>query len=137
MENEIPIVILNHGKFGEELIHSAELIVGQTTNVKAISLLQGTAIEEYYEIVKHALLELEGEAIVLTDMFGGTPSNIALMLQKERRIRILCGVNLPMLLELLVSREVVQPIGQLLEKAVSAARNAIYQPKEISLEELD
>lgn len=137
MSYKFPIVILNHGKFGAELIISAELIVGKINNVRAVSLLRGMTIEEYYVDVKQVLTEFEGKALVLTDMYGGTPSNIALMIQKEFNISVLCGVNLPMLLELLLNRETAESLDDLINRSLTAAREAVFQPQKIILNEFD
>lgn len=137
MKKEIPIVLLTHGYFGKELIGSAELIVGKIESIQSVSLIKGMTIEEYYKEVKAVIQQFEGEVLVLTDMFGGTPSNISLMVQKEFPIHILCGVNLPMLLELVVSQQVTSSVEELLNKVINAGKDAIYQPKEIVIEEFD
>ena len=83
MIEPITYVILNHGRFGEELIKSAELIAGKTEHIHAVSLLSGMSIEEYYEEVRDYLTGVQGEILVLADLYGGTPSNVGMMLQRE------------------------------------------------------
>ena len=61
MIEPITYVILNHGRFGEELIKSAELIAGKTEHIHAVSLLSGMSIEEYYEEVRDYLTGVQGE----------------------------------------------------------------------------
>ena len=64
MIEPITYVILNHGRFGEELIKSAELIAGKTEHIHAVSLLSGMSIEEYYEEVRDYLTGVQGEILV-------------------------------------------------------------------------
>ena len=104
MIEPITYVILNHGRFGEQLIKSAELIAGKTEHIHAVSLLSGMSIEEYYEEVRDYLTGVQGEILVLADLYGGTPSNVGMMLQREFSLHVVCGINLPMLIELILKR---------------------------------
>ena len=93
MIEPITYVILNHGRFGEELIKSAELIAGKTEHIHAVSLLSGMSIEEYYEEVRDYLTGVQGEILVLADLYGGTPSNVGMMLQREFSLHVVCGIH--------------------------------------------
>lgn len=139
MIESITYVVLNHGRFGEELIKSAELIVGKTENIHAISLLSGMSIEEYYQNVRSYLSSLAGkEILLLTDLYGGTPSNVGMMLQREFSLHVLCGVNLPMLIELILKRNNdVCSIEKLMDTAMEAARASIIKPEPIAVESED
>lgn len=139
MIESITYVVLNHGRFGEELIKSAELIVGKTENIHAISLLSGMSIEEYYQNVRSYLSSLAGkEILLLTDLYGGTPSNVGMMLQREFALHVLCGVNLPMLIELILKRNNdVCSIEELMDTAMEAARASIIKPEPIAVESED
>lgn len=92
------ILVCTHGRFGEELIRSVEMIQGTVKNVAAVSLLPVMSMENYEEAVKKEL-DMKDEYLCLTDLFGGTPCNTLLNLSREYKLEILCGVNLPMLLE--------------------------------------
>lgn len=137
MIEPITYVVLNHGRFGEELIKSAELIVGKTENIHAVSLLSGMSIEEYYQAVRSYLLSLKGgEILILTDLYGGTPSNVGMMLQREFALHVLCGVNLPMLIELILKRNNDEcSIEELMDAAMEAAKVSIIKPLPIAVEE--
>lgn len=136
MEHEVNVLVLNHGKFGEELIRSAELIVGKTEYAQAVSLVQGMSIEEFYEEVKGIMKTKHGTYIILTDLFGGTPCNVAMMLLREFQAHVICGVNLPMLLELIISINNGETrIPHLLKKALGAGKEAIFQPEQIQVNE--
>lgn len=124
------VYILNHGKFGEELIKSAELIAGKIDRIKAFSLLPGMSIEEFYDNVQ-STIEEDSPSIVLCDIYGGTPNNVAMMLSAKYDFSIICGVNLAMLIELVISRENETNVDELINKAFKAAKESVYLPKDI------
>ena len=108
-------LICTHGRFGEELIKSAEMIGGQLKNVYAFSLLQGVEPEIYMQQIEEKLKELKGQSIIcLVDLFGGTPCNTVAQLTQRYDLQIVTGVNLAMLLEMdsqknnLESKEVIE-----------------------------
>ncbi|HXY41148.1 MAG TPA: PTS fructose transporter subunit IIA [Vicinamibacteria bacterium] len=129
----IGIVVVTHGRVAEELVNAARRIVGEIPAVAAVSIgwsddpaAARTAIEEGL-----ASLEAEGgdgRALVLTDMFGGTPTNLSLPFLSPQ-VEIVTGVNLPMLIRACARRE-----GELLEMAGAAreqGKGAIYVASEI------
>lgn len=124
------VYILNHGKFGEELIKSAELITGKIERIKAFSLLPGMSIEEFYDHVQ-STIEEDAPSIVLCDIYGGTPSNVAMMLSAKYGFKIVCGINLAMLIELVISRANEKDVDELIDKAFNSAKESICLPKEI------
>lgn len=93
------ILVLTHGKFGEELIKSAEMIVGTLDNVSALSLMPDMSAEEFKTKTESYLEKNDNEIICLVDLFGGTPSNTIMYLSQKYDVTIISGVNLPMLLE--------------------------------------
>lgn len=103
----ISIILVTHGELGACLLKSAELIAGKQDDVKAFSLGRGDDIQEFSKKVEQAIKELtqKSEVLVLTDLFGGSPSNIVAANLKEYNFKCLAGVNLPMLLEALSSRK--------------------------------
>ncbi len=98
----VGIVIVTHLKLGEELLAVAELIVGKTEQFQAVSINPKDGVEEIKEKISEAIRRVDrGKGIlILTDMFGGTPSNICLSFLEEWKIEVITGVNLPMLLKL-------------------------------------
>ncbi|MBC8587085.1 PTS sugar transporter subunit IIA [Paratissierella segnis] len=95
---EIKVLVLTHGKFGEELVNSAEMIGGKLPNVNAFSLMPDMSLEEYAASIENKLKDKE-KYLCLIDLFGGTPFNTAAMLRKKYDITIVTGINLNMLLE--------------------------------------
>jgi PTS system mannose-specific IIA component len=98
----VGIVIVTHLKLGEELLGVAELIVGKLKQFQAVSIDPTEGVEEIKEKISTAVRSVDrGKGVlILTDMFGGTPSNISLSFLEEWKIEVITGVNLPMLLKL-------------------------------------
>ncbi len=98
----IGVVIVSHYRLAEELLQAVRLIVGEAKNFRAIGLDPSAPPEEMRSRIDKALQEVDtGEGVlVLTDMFGGTPSNLCLSFLEEGRIEVVTGVNLPMLVKL-------------------------------------
>jgi PTS system mannose-specific IIA component len=97
----VGLVVATHGQLADELIRTAEGIIGKLEQVRAVSVGSSTSMEETREKLREAIREVDAGdgVIVLTDMFGGTPANLALTFLDEQ-IEVLTGVNLPMLLKL-------------------------------------
>ena len=98
----VGIVIVTHLRLGEELLAVAELIVGKLKQFEAVSIDPAEEVEEMREKISAAIRKVDrGKGVlILTDMFGGTPSNISLSFLEEWKIEVITGVNLPMLLKL-------------------------------------
>lgn len=128
----IGIVIVTHGKFGTELLKSAELIIGEQQNVITLGLQHGDSIEELKSKVRAAIESLnEGQGVlVLTDLFGGSPSNVTAANMVDLDFYALTGVNLPMLLQALTMRECLS-IDELVESSYQAGIEGIKNIKEI------
>lgn len=106
-EQELPgILVLTHGDFGTELIKSAEMIIGVQSNVAAIALLPGMDLNEFMETVKAKIKQFAVEPLILCDLFGGTPSNVAAAIKLECGGVVVTGVNLSMLIEACCQRNV-------------------------------
>jgi PTS system mannose-specific IIA component len=106
----IGVLITTHGNLGSELIRAAEMIKGNLKGVNCVSIDQTKGVEELKKEISVAIKKLDqGQGVlVLTDLFGGTPSNISLSFLKEGKLEVVTGVNLPMLLKISDSREVMK-----------------------------
>jgi PTS system mannose-specific IIA component len=95
-------LITTHGNLGMELIRAAELIKGKLSGVGFVSVNQTAKAEEINKEISSAIKKLDqGQGVlVLTDLFGGTPSNLSLSYLKEGKLEVVTGVNLPMLLKI-------------------------------------
>lgn len=98
----IGVLITTHGNLGKELIRAAELIKGGLKGIAFVSVDQTEKVDEINKEISSAIKKLDqGQGVlVLTDLFGGTPSNISLSYLKEGKLEVVTGVNLPMLLKI-------------------------------------
>lgn len=103
----IGIVIVTHCNLGQELLRSAEFIVGRLNQAQAVSLNPEDQDEALRGKINEAIEKVNaGEGVILlTDMFGGTPSNISLSFLADGKVEVVTGVNLPMLIGLASKRE--------------------------------
>ena len=103
----IGVLITAHGNLGGELLKAVELIKGNIKGVLQLSMDQTKGVEELKKEIGSAIKKLDqGQGVlILTDLFGGTPSNIALSFLKPGKVEVVTGVNLPMLLKLSDMRE--------------------------------
>lgn len=92
------IVTITHGHMGEEMVKSAEMLMGKMKHVRSISLLPEESPEELASVVAEKLKDIPKSSLILTDLFGGTPSNVSALFAK-RGYHVLTGTNLPILLE--------------------------------------
>ena len=101
----VGLVVATHGRLGEELLRTAEEIVGAIPRARAVCVSAGRPVEEAREELAEAIRAVEeGQGtLVLTDMFGGTPANLALTFLSSS-VEVLTGVNLPMLLKFPAAR---------------------------------
>ncbi|MHA1617182.1 MAG: PTS sugar transporter subunit IIA [Candidatus Njordarchaeales archaeon] len=105
-KRKIPILIVGHGDFGHALLSAAEMMTGPNENLEVISLELGESIDSLYSKIKNALDRYGGGALILIDVFGGSPAYaVAKLLREYREVEAIAGANLPMLLEALISRE--------------------------------
>jgi PTS system mannose-specific IIA component len=101
----VGLVVATHGKLAEELLRTAEGIVGPIEQSQAVSVGAGSSMDEARARLAEAVHRADTGAgvVVLTDMFGGTPANLALTFLDEK-VEVVTGVNLPMLLKLATAR---------------------------------
>ena len=99
----VGIVVITHCHLAEELISAAQLVVGEELkNFQAVSVDPKEGSEEILDKIVTAIRKVDGGqgVLILTDMYGGTPSNISLSFLEEKKIEVITGVNLPMLIKL-------------------------------------
>src|SRR5215475_7693438 len=98
----VGVVVVTHGQLAAELLNAAEMIVGDLPRFTAVSIGWHDDVEVAREAIAAAIRKVDAGAgvLVLTDMFGGTPSNLGLSLLEAGRVEVVTGVNLPMLIKL-------------------------------------
>jgi len=117
----IGLVLVTHGRLAEEFVAALEHVVGPQKDIRAICIGPDDDMEQRrQDILDGARAVDSGEGVVvLTDMFGGTPSNLAISIMDKARVEVVAGLNLPMLIKLASVRE-TEP----LDDAVAAAQEA-------------
>jgi PTS system mannose-specific IIA component len=98
----IGVVVVTHGQLATELVNAAEMIVGELPQFTAVSIGWHDDVNDAREDIAQAIERVRGEhgVLLLTDMFGGTPSNLGMTFLEKDRLEVVTGVNLPMLIKL-------------------------------------
>jgi PTS system mannose-specific IIA component len=117
----IGLILVTHGRLAEDFIHAMEHVVGRQDAIVAVCIGPNDDMEVRRSEIRKAIRTVDaGEgAIILTDLFGGTPSNLAISLLKAGQVEVLAGINLPMLIRLATARKSMDIMA-----AVTAARDA-------------
>jgi PTS system mannose-specific IIA component len=110
---DVGILVMTHGDFGKAAMESAQLIVGEHENYETVSVYVVDQLDDLKAEMedKAAQLDTSNGLIVLTDIVGGTPTNLASQLLVKDNVVVAAGLNLPVLIELLVNRN--RPIDEL------------------------
>ena len=98
----IGIVIVSHERISKELFVALEHIVGKQEKIETISIFPGDNVEKRRKEIINAIKKVDtgNGVIILTDMFGGTPSNLAISVMEDKKVEVIAGVNLPMLIKM-------------------------------------
>jgi mannose PTS system EIIA component len=117
----IGLVLVTHGRLASEFIHAVEHVVGKQEQMEAICIGPDDKMEARRADIAAAAIKVDSGSgvIILTDMFGGTPSNLAISLLEEGKVEVVAGLNLPMLVKLARVRR-----DHNLHKAAAAAQDA-------------
>ncbi|MCT8998124.1 PTS sugar transporter subunit IIA [Chelativorans intermedius] len=122
----IGIVLVTHGRLAEEFRHAVEHVVGPQENLETVSIGAEDDMEQRRRDIVDAVARADTGAgvIILTDMFGGTPSNLAISVMDAGRVEVVAGMNLPMLIKL-SSVRAGNDMALALEEAQTAGRKYI------------
>ena len=122
----IGLLIVTHCELGREFLNAAEFIVGRLEAAEVVSITQTSDSEEIRKTIENKISTLnKGKGvIILTDMFGGTPSNLSLSFLDEEMVEVLTGVNLPMVIAIAQNRSTME-LSELAEKAQEAGKTSI------------
>jgi PTS system mannose-specific IIA component len=117
----IGMILVTHGRLAEEFVHAMEHVVGEQADVATICIGPNDDMEARRREIANAIKRVDSGngAVILTDLFGGTPSNLAISLLKRGKTEVIAGINLPMLIRLAGARKDMD-----LTAAVIAAREA-------------
>jgi PTS system mannose-specific IIA component len=117
----IGMILVTHGRLAEEFVHAMEHVVGEQADVATVCIGPNDDMEARRREIASAIKRVDtgAGAVILTDLFGGTPSNLAISLLKTGKTEVIAGINLPMLIRLAGARKTMD-----LPAAVAAARDA-------------
>jgi mannose PTS system EIIA component len=120
-------VIVTHGHLAGELLAAAEMIIGPISHIAAVSIGWHDDVDAAREEVQRAISRVsQGKGVLLlTDMFGGTPTNIASMFLEEGSVEVITGVNLPMVIKL-ASATAEDSLSDIAQKICDQGRQGIY-----------
>lgn len=125
------VLICTHGNSAPELLKTAEMICGKQDNCQTVAFKMGEALEELKAEMDQKIASLSGTVICLVDLKGGTPFNTLIGLkEKYPTIEIITGVNIPMLLELFMSRNQLAP-KELIKMVIEAGKSGVYHYQEV------
>lgn len=125
-------VIVSHGQLANELLAAAEQVVGELTHIKSVSIGWHDNVEAAQNEIERAIKEVSSDkgVLLLTDMFGGTPTNIAAMFIEEGRVEVITGVNLPMVIRLASQPEELS-LAEMAAAIEEQGKESIYSASEL------
>ena len=126
------LLVISHGRLAEELVQAATTIVGPVEALEAVSIGWDDDVSRARAHIEAAVGRVGGDegVLILTDMFGGTPTNIALSLLDEDRVEVVTGVNLPMLIKFTNLREQIG-LQDVSRRIAEQGRRAIHVASEL------
>jgi PTS system mannose-specific IIA component len=125
-------VIVTHGVLATELLAAAEMIVGPVSHIAAVSIGWHDDVDAAHDEIERAIARVStGRGVlIMTDMFGGTPTNIAAMFLKEDEVEVVTGVNLPMIVKL-ASETGEESLADVARRVREQGREGIYLAGEL------
>lgn len=127
---QIPVLIIGHGDLPVALISSAQMLIGQREGLFSLCLNEGDGLENFIQKVSKLISRFDPTVplLVFVDLQGGTPWNAVLGVN-DPRVRLVTGVNLPMLIEVLCLRDNSENIDEMVECALDTARLSVISKK--------
>ena len=131
-ERKIAAVIVSHGHLAGELLAAAEMIIGPISYITAVSIGWHDDVDAARDEVQRAIMRVAQGAgvLLLTDMFGGTPTNIASMFLEEGKVEVVTGVNLPMVIKV-ASQTGKESLAEIAHRVCDQGRQGIYMASEL------
>lgn len=128
----IGLILVTHGRLADQFVEAMEHVVGKQSDIATVCIGPNDDMEQRRAEIadKIEAVETGGGVIVLTDLFGGTPSNLAISLLEAGRVEVIAGINLPMLIRLAGARKSMGVVAAV-EAAQTAGRNYITVASEL------
>ncbi len=124
----IGLIVVSHGNFGLELLKTAELILGPQKNAVALAFTSQDRKEDLIKRIQEKIESIAGDkgVLILVDMFGASPHQASLLAETKKTVKILTGVNLPMIIEFCLKREQLT-LDPLVQTVIHAGQTGIRE----------
>ena len=135
MGKELEILLLTHGDWGKYIIEAGKMIVGNVDRVSQISLNPADTFEEFYEKVEKKVSEMKEGSLIITDIFGGTTTNVAAKLSLSYKINIISGLNAPLLFEALLNIDSINEdsvLDSIVEEGKDSCKNILKELRKMT-----
>ena len=135
MGKELEILLLTHGDWGKYIIDAGKMIVGNVDRVSQISLNPADTFEEFYEKVENKVSEMKEGSLIITDIFGGTTTNVAAKLSLSYKINIISGLNAPLLFEALLNIDSInqdEVLDNIVEEGKDSCKNILKELRKMT-----
>jgi len=122
----IEIIIVSHGQYAKVMLESAQLIAGEQDHICTFGLELGESVDQLRDEISNTIEKVQknGEVLILTDMFSGSPFNVVVSLMQYHSFYHITGINLPILLEILLSRD-TSSAEELCEEILEKAKDTV------------
>lgn len=126
---DIKLLICTHNDFGRELYKTVQDIMGSKDGIKVYSVFNCQPVEQIKENFKKLLNSLlkKNSVLILTDILGGTPTNIAMPFLKNKNVELVTGVNLPMLITAIHKKNELQDVRKLAQVVGNSGKKSIVE----------
>ena len=135
MGKELEILLLTHGDWGKYIIDAGKMIVGNVDRVSQISLNPADTFEEFYEKVENKVSGMKEGSLIITDIFGGTTTNVAAKLSLSYKINIISGLNAPLLFEALLNIDSIDEdsvLDSIVEEGRDSCKNILKELRKMT-----
>ena len=134
----IGVVVVSHGRLANEFVAAAEHVLGPQRQMEAVAIGPDDDMERRRSDILDAVKSVDSGSgvVILTDMFGGTPSNLAISLMQAGKVEVIAGINLPMLIRLAGARKSMNVVDAV-SAAQTAGRNYITVASEFLGQDID
>lgn len=128
----IGLILVTHGRLADQFVEAMEHVVGPQSGIATVCIGPNDDMEQRRADIADAIAAVDAGkgVIILTDLFGGTPSNLAISLLEAGRVEVIAGINLPMLIRLAGARKAMEVV-EAVEAAQTAGRNYITVASEL------
>ena len=135
MEKKLEILLLTHGDWGKYIIEAGKMIVGNVDCVSHIALNPADTFEEFYEAVEKKISSMGEGSLVITDIFGGTTTNVAAKASLSYNINIISGLSAPLLFEALLNIESIDEestLDRIVEEGKDSCKDILKELKKMT-----